>query len=119
MEAELAARYPQLQTFAINSVDDPTATGRFSWTPEGLCAIILSANGTYFVEPMPGGKQNEYHSFTFAQMLSHAPKFSCGVRAAEIAPELSRQTVQPNTVTEANLRIYRLAMASTGEYTQQ
>ena len=35
MEAELAERYPQLQTFAFRGVDDPTATGRFSWTPEG------------------------------------------------------------------------------------
>src|SRR2546423_8212614 len=45
MEPPLAARLPDLKTYAGQSLDDPTVAMRFSWSPQGLQAIILSPRG--------------------------------------------------------------------------
>ena len=46
MAPALAARYPRLRTFAGRSLDEPAATVRLEWTPTGLHAQLLAADGS-------------------------------------------------------------------------
>ncbi|WP_426191326.1 M12 family metallo-peptidase [Massilia sp. DWR3-1-1] len=52
MEAELAARHPEIKTFAGRGVDDPNASLRMDVSPLGLHASVRSAKGNWYVDPM-------------------------------------------------------------------
>ncbi len=52
MSAALAAKYPQLKSYAGQGIDDPSATIRFDITPKGFHAMILSGTRkTIYINP--------------------------------------------------------------------
>lgn len=122
MEAGLAAKYPAIKTYAGQGVDDPTATVRFDWTPLGFHAMILSAHGTIYIDPYSRHDTAHYIVYDTRDFTPLTPKtFSEGgptaddvVRAQEIAALLAQQ---PRTPVGNQLRTYRLAVGTTGEYT--
>jgi hypothetical protein len=63
MEPALAARFPEIKTFSAQGFDDPTATSRFDWTPEGFHALIISSRGAVLIEPNRSGTQEDYLAY--------------------------------------------------------
>ena len=59
----LAARFPQIKTYAGHSISDPTITTRFDWTPTGFHAIILGPKETVLVEPYAQGNTEYYVAY--------------------------------------------------------
>ncbi|MDQ1347327.1 MAG: hypothetical protein QG573_696, partial [Acidobacteriota bacterium] len=51
METALARRFPEIRTFTVQGIDDPTASGRVSLTPLGFHAMVLSSGGTLYIDP--------------------------------------------------------------------
>jgi hypothetical protein len=123
MERELAALFPEIKTYKGKGIDDPAATMRFDWTPTGLHAIVLSSQGTIFVEPYTKGDTNTYISYFNRDWPEDAQSFQCSTAEdEELLAQTSRtKALQPMTkmaVSGATLRTYRLAVAATAEYTQ-
>lgn len=115
MEPELAAKYPNIKTYAGQGIDDPTATVRFDVTPLGFHAQILSANGRVFIDPLTNQTTTIYMSYFTRDYTPNRPAFH------EIVEELqpfATPLAQPTGSATTQLRTYRLAMAATGEYTQ-
>jgi uncharacterized repeat protein (TIGR01451 family) len=124
MAPELAAKYPDIRTFAGQGLDDPTITTRLDLTPKGFHAILFTPDGTIYIDPLI--KDNlvyyaSYHRedvlprngdvFYEPQMLEWADDLSIAL-PTEAIPYLSAAS------SGTKLRIYRLALAATGEYTQ-
>lgn len=123
MAPELAAKFPEISTYAGQGLDDPTATTRLDWTPAGFHAIIFGLSGTVYIDPFSRNDVTHYISYYARDFVPSPDKrfvetlpFGADSEAmqAELA-ELVAEGVLPPTGSE--LRTYRLAMAATGEYT--
>ena len=81
VEPELAARYPEIRTFTVQGADDPTASGRLSFTPLGFHAMVLATEGTIYIDPYRRGEGEVALSF-FKSEARRAPgaPFVCEVR---------------------------------------
>ncbi|MDP2207498.1 MAG: M12 family metallo-peptidase, partial [Bacteroidota bacterium] len=122
MELELAVKYPEIQTYSGQGIDDPTATVRFDLTPAGFHAMILSANGTVFIDPYNEGNIDKYISYykkDFIVPESRRKEFICNFETDfDMAKEISDLIATGLTkYSGTQLRTYRLAVAATGEYT--
>ena len=63
MAPELAAKYPEITTYAGYSLDNPATTIRFDMTPQGFHAQVLGSNGSYMIDPYYHLDQSVYVSY--------------------------------------------------------
>jgi hypothetical protein len=125
MAPALAARYPSIKTYAGYGLDDATATVRLDVTPAGFHAQILSpTTGTVYIDPAQRGDTQHYLSFFGRDMRRTSGSAAiCAFRPgkAELAT-MRRLRSQPGgsgplAISSGSLlRTYRLAVATTGEY---
>lgn len=126
MAAELADKYPEIKTFKVRAVDSPAMSGRVSSTPLGFHGYLDTENGTVFIDPVRGSNAQQYRAYyKLDYALAHKDTlqpFSCGVHdrtKGDAALILSSDTASKTAAkTEGNLRSYRIAVATTGEYSQ-
>jgi subtilisin-like proprotein convertase family protein len=122
LHPDLAARFPQIQSFAGQGVEDPTAYVRFDITPKGFHAMILSSqHSTVFIDPYANGDTEHYISYFKKDYgKQNADPFYCGVESSEIIGETFEGKGEDSAKTllagDCILRKYRLALACTGEY---
>ncbi|MHC4442340.1 MAG: M12 family metallo-peptidase [Planctomycetota bacterium] len=116
LSAELAAKHPELKTYVGQGIDDPTAILRADTTPAGFHAMVLSADGTVYVDPYQVGDVGNYISYYRRDALPVDRDFQCTVTGWEEQRFLPVGDVflAPSGNT---LRTYRLAISATGEYT--
>ncbi len=115
MEAGLAAKFPDMRTFAGQGIDDPYATIRFDYNPfTGFHAQILSASkGRVYIDPFAREDKGYYMSYKTSEYTRDV-QFICETVNNDL---LVNSTNITNAVClGANLRTYRLALACTGEY---
>jgi hypothetical protein len=128
VEQGLADKFPELaNTWRGHGIDDPTASGRFDFLNAGFHGMILSANGTFFIDPYSKGDITTYISYDKNDLTRTGDPMHCllnddisqfaksGVNLlpddgnfAEAAPEVTSGT---------QYRQYRLALGATVEYT--
>ncbi|HEX6717792.1 MAG TPA: M12 family metallo-peptidase [Pyrinomonadaceae bacterium] len=122
MEAGLAARFPGMKTYRGIGLDDRSATTRFSVTPFGLHAIVLSAGGTVFITPAGQAEPNVYLSYhqqweqSIAMLCSTSEPDEKTVRIS--GKQFRLDAFAPSESNGRFLKTYRLAVAATAEYTQ-
>jgi len=113
MEPALAAQYPEVKSFKLYGIDDPTASGRADISPRGFHAMLRTSGGRLFVDPhhAAGLYQSQFRS------AQPGPMASCGVHRMESElvdePEFLQKSANR---MEGNLLTYRLAVAATEEY---
>ncbi len=126
MEPELAARYPVIKTFSGYSVKNPAMTTRFGFTLLGFHAIMHGAGKTALIINARDGDVYNYRSTWQQDMVPLEPaeqKLSCGFSvsnpdfiAREETVDLEDLHFQPRALSTRNLQTYRLAVATTVEY---
>jgi subtilisin-like proprotein convertase family protein len=118
MEPELAAKYPEIETYMGRSLSNPANTIRLESTPHGITAMIFAADGkTYIIDPYSNMTTAEYMVY----LKSSYPKdpsntFNCLFDEHSSNPAA---LIQNRTTAGlcGELRTYRTAIAASGEYT--
>nr|MBA2431778.1 hypothetical protein [Chthoniobacterales bacterium] len=103
-------------TYRGQGVDDPTATVRFDWLPNGFHAMILAPSGTVMIDPYAHGNTDEYITYFKRDAANVTEGFRCDVVDEETTIPDQANNAAPAVATGATLRTYRLALASTNEY---
>ncbi|MDX2282994.1 MAG: zinc-dependent metalloprotease family protein [Bacteroidia bacterium] len=119
MAPGLAARYPEIRTYAGRAASDPSARIRFDLTPQGFHALMVTRQqGTVFIDPLYHAQDRFYQVYTKADFGSPAEAFSCGFSGppADGSAVAGRQGIE--LFGDCSRHIYRLALSCTGEYAQ-
>ncbi|HMT28969.1 MAG TPA: M12 family metallo-peptidase [Bacteroidia bacterium] len=119
MHPDLAARYPQIETFSGQGITDPSALVKFDFTEFGFHAMVLSSTGTVFIDPYSQLDQEHYMVYYKKDFVT-SKDFICLSTESESLIENDRLGIGTNGVAKsvgAELKTYRLALAATGEYT--
>jgi len=120
MEAPLAASYPNIKTYSLKGITDPYANGKLDHTEFGLHVNIRSVNGDFYIDPYCINNTNDYIVYYTSDF--EKPEQD---RMAESGPLVYEDLKEKmNNSSESlmaacvggTLKIYRLAVACTGEY---
>ncbi len=115
MEPELAAKFPDLKTYAGQRVDQPATTVRLDVTHHGFHAMIMSPDGTFFIDPYQRQDTRHYQVYDKQDYERETGFIELGT--LEVPGQEAHVASQSTIPTGPELYVYRLAMAATGEYT--
>jgi len=112
MASELAAKFPEIKTYSGVSVEDPSITARFDYTPKGFHAQVLAPGKRWYIDPHFKGDTNIYASYYKQDYRPVNGHSQCLLKSNQ---QLSRSAGLAERSGDI-LRTYRLAVATTGEY---
>jgi hypothetical protein len=113
----LAARYPQIRSFVARAADRGEVEARIDDSPHGVSAMIRAPEGITMLQPVALGNGSRYIAFQRNDVGRSSEPFQCHADGATSASIVATAPSAPQTVTGATIRTYRLAVATTGEYT--
>ncbi len=118
MEAGLAAKHPEIATYAGTGIDTPGATIRLDLTPAGFHASVRGPGGSWYVDPYYHRDQSLYASYRGADLVENPhgafAERELPARPAPRAP-FGLGTSRADGPIVA-LRTYRLALVSDPAY---
>ncbi|CAN5531932.1 zinc-dependent metalloprotease family protein [soil metagenome] len=129
MAPGLSEKYPDIHTWSGQGITDPTATIRLDITQWGFHAMVLSALGSVFIDPLNLNVTNTYLCYYKSDAINRMQREACGYNPdalenveSAFATHLAKSAHAGNSAGSVNrsagqsLRTYRLALAATGEY---
>ncbi len=124
----LAARYPGVKSYLIESPDNALIRGRISMGPSGLHGVIDHPDGEVYLDPYQSEGRVYYISYytrdyqvdpeVRALYEAHEHSFPDDVNKF-VNEKPKRSPFKRNQVEAVNLSTYRFALACTGEYGQR
>lgn len=115
---KLAQKYPTIKSYLGQGVDDKTATLRLSVDHNGFHAMIIAAHGTVYIDPYSINNTDYCISYYKKDFYATNTK----VRDQKCVEEnfVFQKTSTPFVAGQSGdeLRVYRAAIATTGEYSQ-
>ncbi len=127
-EDGLLKKFPSIQNFKFSN-EDKTITGRFALSQIGFSASVTSPKGKIYIDRFSDDSDEFYASYYTDNYNKSAQFFpACGVTSADEKPFLEEFNFDNSPIPSKNLktpegdvalRTYRLAIAATGEFSQQ
>ena len=113
----LAKRYPRIKTYSGWSTSRSNVKIRMSVTPIGVSAWLILPDGSdFFIQPVKEEKQ--FHYAYLKDKQGNTIPFECKTEHFPPAKNESSKTPSTSRAQSSNvLKTYRLAVATTGEYT--
>ena len=117
MDPVLAASHPEIKSYIGHGIDNSSTTIYFSLSPLGLESMTINADrSAIFIEPYTTDLAT-YAVYRKADRAASLSTFECNVvHAAHESLQDAGITARPNA-DDAFLRIYRMALSVTAEYT--
>ncbi len=128
MHPDLAAKFPQIRTFAGRGLSDPSRTVRLGYGPDGFHAVVAGSAGGSLVIPLASAQTQYYACFPHSNFIWEgldlpqlpvkvAMESGDGAPAADLPTGLSGSGLRGGGEGElTELRAYQFALACTGEY---
>ena len=129
MSPALARKFPYIQAFSGRSIGKGAATAQMELTPAGLSVQVLDANGRWMIEPPDQSDNAKVMSYFARDAKRRDQTFQCGVKdhSARDHGGSSEKSARTKLAARSSpthqsrsrgeeLRTYRLAVATTGEY---
>ena len=115
MDAQLANQFPEIVTFTGQGIDDPYATVKLDFTELGFHAQIKSiVTGDLYIDPYSKTDIHHYIVYKKSDLIDTKNRV-CGTQDETMFEKKNLQkSVAPSVGTQ--IRIFRLAVACTGEY---
>ena len=118
---ELAAQFPAIRTYFGRGIEDPTATARIDHTPLGFHAVMFMEAGTVYIDPY---QQQDVDHYIVYNRRDYHPRnkgdVSCELLDEDGMADQIRALIEAHESELGHgtqLRTYRTAVATTGEYT--
>ncbi len=130
MAPELAARYPEIRSFLVQSELNSLIFGRVDLSPRGFHGILHTPDGTVYIDPWNVGSFDQLMVYTRSEFMASTSKRrdDCDVRTmgigkggtadGELGLDDGRITQRIGPPYGQTRRNYSLALACTGEYGQ-
>ena len=117
MDENLQKQHPEIRSYIGESIENKGTIIRFSVTPAGLHALFLQENnGSVYIDPYASGSQT-YMVYNTKNVHQHK-SFECLTEELAETTSFKNETAKAVNVDDGNLRIFRLAIAATAEYSQ-
>ena len=118
LEPAFQDKHPEIKTYIGKNIENPSTIISFSITPQGLHAMTLaSKKGTQFIDPYT--EKNTYIVYNKGDLPALKKEFECLVPDdMTVARESSNSSKSFINANDSKLRTFRLALASTIEYSQ-
>ena len=114
----IASQFPGWKTYQGHGIDDPRVTARFSWTDRGFHGYVLDPSGTYSIEPYQANDNVNYIVFRKSEFGNPPRNFHCGLDELLSQEHGHGESIfAPLFAHGTQIRTYRLAVATTFEYT--
>lgn len=116
MHPDLQERFPDIRSYVGQGLDDASSIIRFSLSPYGFSGMILSKNGENTFIEQTVRNTNNYIVYNRENRINFNNDFEC-----EVSRHIDRSMGSGMAMRNADdsiLRTYRLAVSTTGEYTQ-
>jgi len=114
MEPELARAFPEIRSFRGQGLQDALASVRFDWSPLGFHAMMRTMEGTVFIDPFQQGDRE----YVLCYWKDHARPIAGNEWLCGTYGEQGGLKGRGGVTLGDELRTYRAAIATTGEYTQ-
>ncbi|HEV7707752.1 MAG TPA: M12 family metallo-peptidase [Asanoa sp.] len=114
MEAGLAAKHPEISTYAGKGIDDLTATIRADLTPMGFHASVRSPHGAWYIDPYYNQDQTLYVSYYGRDLTDSHGEFVERDDVASAAQALEGEVAAVGA--PVSLRTYRVALVTDPSY---
>ncbi len=124
-EPELAAKFPEINTYTAVAIDNGAVTAKIDYTTKGFHAMIFDGENTYFIDPYSTDADGYYIVYYKKDYRRDATHFmSCDFDDdVNIKPERGTQfntdgslPAQIMATHGSQRKTYRLALSCTGEY---
>ncbi|MFA5297151.1 MAG: reprolysin-like metallopeptidase [Lutibacter sp.] len=119
MEESLQKQYPNIRSYVGKGIDNPNATIRFSITSLGFHGMILqNSGGAVYIDPY--AEANESYIVYSKKDLPEIAPFECKFDEENAVSKINTTSVaaKDENANDGKLRTFRLAVATTGEYSQ-
>ncbi|MFO7673626.1 MAG: zinc-dependent metalloprotease family protein, partial [Lutibacter sp.] len=119
LDENLQKQFPNIRSYVGKGIDNPGSTIRFSVTPLGLHAMVLgNAEGSVYIDPY-AENSDSYIVYSSKNLPSIEP-FECKFDEVNTSQKSSAPTTaaKAENAGDGKLRTFRLAVATTGEYSQ-
>ncbi|MDQ3015840.1 MAG: M12 family metallo-peptidase, partial [Bacteroidota bacterium] len=112
MEIEEAALFPEIKTFIGVSISNPYRRMHADWTTNGFRAVIRDLEGVTYIDPF----QRNDLSHRIVYRKSDSPRIGHWTCSVEDDPDIHSSGSSGRAFGDCMFRSYRLALATTGEY---